>query len=132
MITNAAKYNAFDQAQFPWGGATINHSTGEFVPGNADAYAVTFGDTISLDVRDGFMLFSEAIDRVIRDYPGVPFVGIFHDAVKGTIDINAVYVFDTTAEVDAYAEKNGEIIGGAYHFLTGNGYWPQGTPEVYQ
>ena len=131
MISNAAKYNAFDQAQFPWGGATISRSTGEFVPSDYDGYAVTYGETISLDVRDGFMLFSDAIDRIIRDYPGIPFVGIFHDAVKGTIDINASYVFDTKEEVDEYAETH-EIVGGAYHFLTGNGYWPQGRPEVYR
>lgn len=130
MISCAVKQIAYKRVQSPWGGATISHD-GFMVPDGADAYAVATSPTVSVFENASFATFAAAFDAVMADMGEADYVGVFHDTVKRTIDINVVTVVDTRAEVDALYASGVPMPGGAYHFATGDGYWPQGRPSEY-
>jgi hypothetical protein len=115
----------------PWGGATVDLVAGGTVPDGTDAYAVTVTGTRSIPEDATYAQFVAAYDQARAAFAAAPFLGVFHDDVKGTIDFNGAVVVATTAEVDALHAAGHPVDGGAYHFATGNGYWPQGTPAAY-
>lgn len=131
MIPRDKQRAAYTKCQESWGGATIRQGSGEFFPDGIDAYAVTTGDTFTIDESASLAAFMRAVDKVAEDYPNATFIGVFHDDVKRTIDVNPVEVLYSRTEVDTFAETH-TIIGGAYHFATGDGYWPQGRPAEYR
>ena len=121
----------YNKVKKPWGGATINQNTGKAVPDNADAYAVATTDTIEIPEDATYAQFARAYARAQARFGGSSHIGIFHDNAKGTIEFNGATVVKSTADVDKLWKAGNPITGGAYHFKTGNGYWPQGRPAQY-
>jgi hypothetical protein len=130
MIGCAIKQIAYKRAQGSWGGATIRHD-GYMVPDGTDAYAVAVSPTVSVFENASFATFAAAFDGVMANIGTGYYIGVFHDNVKRTIDFNMVTVVDSTDEVDALYAAGNPVTGGAYHFASGDGYWPQGTPSEY-
>jgi hypothetical protein len=131
MISCAVKQIAYRRAQESWGGATIRQD-GYMVPDGTDAYAVAVSPTVSIHENASFGSFAAAFDGIMASVGCGYYIGVFHDSVKRTIDFNMVTVVDSTDEVDALYSAGNPIQGGAYHFATGDGYWPQGTPSEYR
>lgn len=142
------KSRAYETTREPWGGATINAHTGTFMGDTgADVAAKTaasegkgFGtDRYALTVRKPGQEeisvpptahrehFDDAMDRARSAYPQLAnrahHLGVFHDADKGSIDIDPVLVVRTPAEVEKVGAAT-RAVGGAYHFASGNGYFP--------
>lgn len=131
MITDSVVKLAYERCQQSWGGATLNTATNQFVPDNATGYVFATGDTVEIPESADYQAFTDAVDKIYANNPTAEYVGFFHDDVKGTIDLNPVSYVKTREEVDqAYADGN-PIDGGAYELHTGDGYWPQGRPELY-
>lgn len=127
---------AYAETQKSWGGCTINLNTLEWVPDGIDAYACAVtpsklgpngfhSGTIEIPESATFAEFEHAVSVAVGEFKGTAtYLGIFHDDKKGTIDFDAVEVVATTEEVDAL-HKIRPVVGGAYNFATGDGYWPQ-------
>jgi hypothetical protein len=120
-----AKAVAFYETKKSWGGATIGMETLDIVPDGIDAYACAVSEhTIDIPEGPDFLAFSNAFNQAYHDFYGkAVFLGVFHDDDKHTIDFDAVEIVGTTDEVDAL-NRTRPVIGGAYNFKTGNGYWP--------
>jgi hypothetical protein len=128
----AVKENAWAEVQKSWGGATISAQTGQPLPQGADRYALTVRPAGMADVsvpetasKDEFYA---AMDRALAEYRsqlelGQRYLGVFHDDDLHRIDIDPVLVVDTTHEVETIGAFT-HAIGGAYHFKSGDGYWP--------
>ena len=119
-------------AQEPWGGVTVDAHTGRSVPKNADKYALTVRppgmDTISVPAGAGKDDFTHAMHKAKEQYGPIlaregHHLGVFHDADKGTIDIDPVLVVKKKEDAEAIGAYTHNV-GGAYHFKSGNGYWP--------
>lgn len=126
------KAKTYLAVQDSWGGATIDAHTGQPLATDADQYALSVKPasmhTVSVPETASEAEFSAAMDQALatfrpvlqrRDYH----LGVFHDDENNRIDIDPVLVVPTTNEVEtigAYAHS----VGGAYHFKTGDGYWP--------
>lgn len=125
--TRLTAHDLFTRVQAPWGGATVTTHGGEAVPDGIDAYAVTIKpegvETISLPEDATEAQFTAAYDSATALFTWAPFVGVFHDDAKGTIDIDPVAVVSDRGQVDSLAEIY-PVVGGAYNFATGEGYWP--------
>jgi|SRR5690242_7957232 len=131
MITCAARQIAFKRSQNSWGGATIRVSDSQFVANDAIGYVFAVGPTIEISEDANWQEFSEAIEKLEANSPDAAYFGFFHDNRKGTIDLNPVMFVKTRAEVDAAYNDGVDMPGGAYEMHTGDGYWPQGRPELY-
>ncbi len=119
-----AKAVAFYETKKSWGGATIGMLTFDIVPDGIDAYACADGETITIPEGPDYLAFSNAFNQAYHDFCGMTtFLGVFHDDEKHTIEFDAVEIVGTTDEVDAL-NRTRPVIGGAYNFKTGNGYWP--------
>lgn len=130
MITCATRLIAFKRCLEPWGGATIRHDS-QIVADGEVGYVFSVGPTMSVPEDADYQEFSEAFDKLEANYPDARYYGVFHDNRKGTIDFNPVMLVRTRAEVDAWHKAGHEMPGGAYELHTGDGYWPQGRPELY-
>ena len=132
MTARIAKALAYAETRKSWGGCTIHQVTGEWVAQGIDAYAVsiarTDAETISVPADASYAEFSEAFDKALAQFGHATYLGIFHDDEKGTVDFDPTEVVPTRADVDALAESY-PVTGGAYHFQTGDGYWPNGNPS---
>ncbi len=126
------KAATFARAQLPWGGATIDSHTGEALPDGADKYALSVKPahmhTVSVPEDAGFDEFSDAMNHAKSLFrPALErrsfYLGVFHDDENNRIDIDPVVVVDTPDEVETIGSYT-RAIGGAYHFKTGDGYWP--------
>ncbi len=110
-----------------WGGATIQLSTNQFVPDGIDAYALTVKEngqkTIEIPASADFSFFSAAFLDAMLAFSDAEYLGIFYDYLKGVIEFDPVIVVKTKAEVNELSKRY-PVTGGAYHFLTGKGYWP--------
>jgi len=126
------KARAYADSREPWGGATIEAHSGEFLTGDEDAYAltvkpkgmdsVTVSPSASKDEFDAAM--EEAKSRFGEQlrYEG-SYLGVFHDDDLKRIDIDPIVVvrsLDAVEEIGAFTHA----VGGAYHFSDGLGYWP--------
>jgi hypothetical protein len=131
MITCAARQIAFKRSQASWGGATIRVFDGQFVASDAIGYVFATGPTIEIPEDSDWQEFSDAFAKLTVNYPDAEYFGIFHDNHKGTIDLNPAMFVKTRAEVDAAYNGGVDMPGGAYELHTGDGYWPQGRPEIY-
>jgi hypothetical protein len=134
LVSNWAslKDQAWSEVQKSWGGVTIDAHSGEVLPQGADKFALTVKPPGigSISVPEGATekQFARAMDRALTQFRTLleassSYLGVFHDDDTGRIDIDPVTVVDTQEE----AEKIGAYshnIGGAYHFASGNGFWP--------
>ena len=129
---NNIKDDAYSEALKSWGGATIDPHTGRALPQGADKYAITVKkagmETISVREHPTPEEFHSAMDQAKERYRSVlenqgSHLGVFHDDENHRIDIDPVVVVDTLHEVEAIGAAT-HAIGGAYHFKSGDGFWP--------
>jgi predicted ABC-type ATPase len=132
------KSDTYAKVLKPWGGATINPRTGAALPDGADEYALTVKphgmDKVSVPEGATEAEFSAAMDtaraRFARELTkGSAHLGVFHDDDEGRIDIDPVMVVGTPHEVEAIGAYT-HAIGGAYHFKTGDGFFPPYVREA--
>lgn len=125
------KAHAFGEAQKSWGGVTVNTHTGKALATNADKYAITAKhpgqETISMPEHVNQQQFSQHMNQARKAFPQLSHeghhLGVFHDDEKGTIDIDPVVVVNKREDVDTIGAAT-RAIGGAYHFKSGDGFWP--------
>lgn len=145
---DSIKDRSYELAKEPWGGATINSHTGTMIGDTAndvaqknaatqgkgfstDRYAITNRrpgqSQISLPTDVSREDFHAHMDSAREQYPQIAnrggHIGVFHDADKGSIDIDPVQVVRTPNEVEKVGAYT-HAVGGAYHFKSGNGYFP--------
>ena len=77
--------------------------------------------------------FDEAMNIALAKYgkqlaKGGSYLGVFHDDDLNRIDIDPVTVLDSLREVETIGAYT-HAIGGAYHFASGDGFWPPHVPE---
>lgn len=145
---DSIKERSYNLAKEPWGGATINSHTGSLIGDTAsdvaqktaksqgkgfgtDRYAITNRhpgqDSISMPTDVSREQFHEHMDRARQQFPQIAnrggHLGVFHDAETGTINIDPVQVVRTPNEVEKVGAYT-HAVGGAYHFKSGNGYFP--------
>ena len=77
--------------------------------------------------------FSAAMDRAKELFRPVLerqsfYLGVFHDDENNRIDIDPVAVVDSLGLVDRVGAYT-RAIGGAYHFASGDGFWPPHVAE---
>lgn len=119
----------YNKVRQPWGGATIDMVAGGMVPDGIDAYAVTvtadYGEAIKVPsaglTEAGFVA---AYTAAVRRFRGAGWLGIF--------EFDAVTVTTREGVDELFATGRYPVDGGAYHFATGDGYWPQGRPDAYK
>jgi len=131
------KAHAFKVSREPWGGDTIDAHTGKSVPDGLDAYALTVRDpnmpSVHVDPKASEAAFDKAMETAKSRYhdilsrPG-HHLGIFHDQDTGTIDIDPVLVTPNLADVHDIGAYT-HAVGGAYHFKSGDGFWPPHVKE---
>lgn len=123
---------AFKSTRSEWGGATIDSHTGKALSGNEDAYALTVREpgmkSISIPAGASRAEFGAAYDKALSRYGEIlnrpdHFLGVFHDADKGTIDFDPSLVTTKKSHVETIGAYTGAV-GGAYHFKSGDGFWP--------
>lgn len=126
------KAKTYVKVQDPWGGATIDAHTGQALETDADKYALSVKpkglSTVSVPETASETEFNAAMDRALSSFRPVLerrgfHLGIFHDDDSNRIDIDPVAVVGSIAEVETLGAYT-HAIGGAYHFRTGDGYWP--------
>jgi hypothetical protein len=142
------KDRAYSLTREPWGGATINSHTGTMIGDTAndvaaktaaaqgkgfgtDRYGITMKrpgqESVSVPPNVNREQFGAAMDEARQRFPQIAnrggHLGVFHDADEGRIDIDPVLVVRTPEEVEAIGAAT-RAIGGAYHFASGNGYFP--------
>ncbi|HEY2638975.1 MAG TPA: ParB N-terminal domain-containing protein [Streptosporangiaceae bacterium] len=126
------KDEAWAEVQKEWGGATFDSHTGKALPQGADRYALSVKpaglQTISVPEGGSREVFDAAMDRArvaFRDQleNGQSHLGVFHDDENNRVDIDPVTVVDSAAEAEQIGAYT-HAIGGAYHFATGDGYFP--------
>jgi pimeloyl-ACP methyl ester carboxylesterase len=132
------KAKTFVEVQQPWGGATIDAHTGEELPQGADRYALTVKPTgmtaVSVPEHATEAEFSAAMDQALAQFrteleKGSRNLGIFHDDDNHRIDIDPVLVVDSHDDVESVGAYT-HAIGGAYHFQSGDGFWPPHIEEA--
>lgn len=131
MVSCAAEQIAFHRCQKSWGGATLFVPTNQFLSADATGYVFAIGPTIAIPENADYFEFRGAVAKLEANNPNAEWFGFFHDNKKGTIDLNPVMYVKTKAEVDAAYSNGVEMPGGAYELATGDGYWPQGRPDLY-
>lgn len=131
------KAKTYVKVQDPWGGATIDAHTGQALETDADKYALSVKpkgmNTVSVPETASETEFNAAMDRALSSFrPALErrgfHLGIFHDDDNNRIDIDPVAVVGSIAEVETLGAYT-HAIGGAYHFRTGDGFWPPHVAE---
>jgi hypothetical protein len=134
------KNRTYAEVQKSWGGATIDPRTGRELPQGADKYAMSVKpaglDTTSVPEHASREQFSQAMDIARGKYgrqlaKGGSYLGIFHDDDLNRIDIDPVTVLDSLDDVESVGAYT-HAIGGAYHFKSGDGFWPPHVEEGVQ
>lgn len=129
---NSIVDHSYEEAMRDWGGVTIDSHTGKDVPADADAYALTMREPgmpkVSIPEGSSKSTFRAAMNKARKSYDSIlqrqgHNLGVFHDNDTKTIDIDPVALAKTrqdAEDIGAYTHA----VGGAYHFKSGNGYWP--------
>lgn len=129
---------AYALTRAPWGGLTVDAHTGKALQGTEDRYALTVRppglDTVRVSESASILEFAIAMDTARVLYADIlaqagVHLGIFHDDDNGSVDIDPVRVVDTPYEVECIGAYT-HAIGGAYHFATGDGYFPPHVVET--
>lgn len=123
---------AFDATRSKWGGITVDGHSGKLVSDGLDAYALTMRDkgreSVHVSPNASRADFNAAMEQARSRFknelrrPGAH-LGVFRDEDTGNIDIDPVLVtssLDDVHDIGAYTHA----VGGAYHFKSGDGYWP--------
>lgn len=124
--------SAYREVRKSWGGVTVSLDTLQSVPDGIDAYAVSLRPAgvppVTIAEDAGPDVFRHALSVALARFGAhAPYLGIWHDDDNGVIEFDPVDVVSTRAEVDALGAIY-PVAGGAYHFATGLGYWPNGKP----
>lgn len=130
--------DAYDATRAPWGGITADSHTGAHVAADTDAYALAIRkqgvDSIKIEpdaTREEFdNAMSAARDKFAFElaFPGAH-LGVFHDDDLKKIEFDPVLVtpsLDDVHDIGAYTRAT----GGAYHFKSGDGFWPPHVKET--
>lgn len=126
------KRDLYPEVRKPWGGATIDAHTGVPLEQGADRYALSVkpaeAKSVSIHERAPRRVFESAMDLARRKFGpllenGSHYLGVFHDDDNRRIDFDPVVVVDHPDDVEAIGAHT-HAIGGAYHFATGDGYFP--------
>lgn len=134
------KRDTYGEVQKSWGGATVDAHTGIPLLSSADRYALSVKpehlNSVSVSERASEVEFSQAMDQAKEQFREIlenqgSHLGIFHDDENHRIDIDPVVVVDTLDEVEAIGAYT-HAIGGAYHFKSGDGFWPPHVVEAGQ
>lgn len=129
---NGIKKDAFEETSKDWGGATYDAHTGEKLASDADLYAITARppgmDAVRIPEGSNRRTFGKAMETAKARYQKIleranHHLGVFHDNDQGTIDIDPVVTVDNMDDVEAIGAYT-RAVGGAYHFKSGNGFWP--------
>lgn len=125
--------STYAAAKEPWGGATINPRTGNSLSnlkGGAMAMTVREPGTkrVSIPSTASHDEYKAAVSQAIQEHSASlsrakHHLGIFHDHDRGTIDIDPVLVTRKPSDVETIGAYT-RATGGAYHFESGDGYWP--------
>lgn len=130
------KEHGWQSVQQPWGGATINAATGAPIEGQPDLYALTAKEpgmqTVSIPINAQREHFMSAMDEARRRFAHLleranHHLGIFRDEDVNRIDFDPVLVTDNLPDAEAIGAHTRNI-GGAYHFQSGDGFWPCHVP----
>lgn len=133
----AIKAMAYTEVSKPWGGVTINAHTGQPLDAKIDAYAITVRpasiQTVAVPEGVSPERFGRAMNLARRVFRSIleredHYLGVFHDNDTGLIDIDPVVVVATIGEVEAIGAYT-HATGGAYHFATGEGFFPPHVAE---
>jgi hypothetical protein len=129
---------AYDSTRQPWGGLTVDAHTGKHVAPDLDAYALTMRDpthpSVHIDPKASREDFDNAMDEARKRFaeelsrPGAH-LGVFYDEDTNSIDIDPVLVTDSLSDVHDIGAFT-HAVGGAYHFKSGDGYWPPHVEET--
>lgn len=128
---DGVKADAYQASREPWGGRTIN-ARGKAVNPKANVYAITARHpdqkVISVPLDAPQEHFNAAMDHARNTYSSQlashgGHLGVFHDADEGRIDIDPVHIVNSRQKVDQVGAAT-RAVGGAYHFRSGNGFWP--------
>lgn len=145
------KNRAYELTREPWGGATVNSHTGHIIGDTSEevaaknagkggrgnsGYGITVKnpgqDSISVSPKAGRGEFHKAMDEARERFPQIAnkggHIGAFHDADEGRIDIDPIQVVRTKNQVEQVGAYT-RAVGGAYHFKSGNGYFPPHVKE---
>ena len=145
------KDRAFEATRQPWGGATISGHSGKILSDSGNTveektrnsagfgkghYAVTAKrpgqETVEVSPHLNREQFGSAMDTARNRFPQIGnryhHLGVFHDAEKGTIDLDPVLVTRRPNQVERVGAYT-HAIGGAYHVESGNGYFPPHVKE---
>lgn len=134
------KEHGWQSVQQPWGGATINAATGAPIEGQPDLYALTAKEpgmqTVSIPINAQREHFMSAMDEARRRFAHLleranHHLGIFRDEDVNRIDFDPVLVTDNLPDAEAIGAHTRNI-GGAYHFASGDGFWPPHVPDENQ
>lgn len=123
---------AYAESRKDWGGVTVDSHTGLDVPHDADAYALTVRNPgsshISIPANSPKPVFLAAMKKARLQHSEElsregAHLGVFHDNDKGSIDIDPVMVVHNLRDVEDIGAYT-HAVGGAYHFKSGDGFWP--------
>jgi hypothetical protein len=124
--------HAYEASREEWGGTTVHSRTGKPLGTKGNQYALTVRDpgmeSVSVKPDAPKEQFAGAMEEARSRYSSIlsrkdHHLGVFHDADKGSIDIDPVVVVKNRRDVEdigAYTRAT----GGAYHFKSGDGFWP--------
>lgn len=124
--------DAYTSSREPWGGMTVDAHTGKHVPADADKYALTAREPgmegVHVSPKASREEFSRAMETARKRYKSIlarpgHHLGVFHDEDTNTIDIDPVLVTDRLEDVHDIGAYT-RAVGGAYHFKSGDGFWP--------
>jgi hypothetical protein len=126
------KAKTWPKVQESWGGATIDAVTGQPLEDGADRYALTVKpqgmEYVSVPETASQAQFDAAMDEALRRFgseldKSSRYLGVFHDDDSHRIDIDPTLVVDSIDDVETIGAYT-RAIGGAYHFASGDGFWP--------
>lgn len=122
---------AHQESQQEWGGVTVNPRSGRPVQ-TSRGYSLTVRnpDQEPVSVQPGASreefgsAMSQARERFSEQLTRQGHhLGVFHDADKGSVDIDPVVIVKNRKDVESIGAYT-RATGGAYDFKSGDGYWP--------
>lgn len=129
--------HSWQSVQQPWGGTTINAATGVPLQGNEDLYALTAKepgmDTVSIPINASREHFDAAMAEARKRFGHLleranHHLGVFRDEDVKRLDFDPVLVTPDHNDVETIGAHTRNI-GGAYHFASGDGFWPPHVPS---
>jgi hypothetical protein len=129
--------SSYKEALKPWGGTTIDAHTGKILSSKADKYALTAREpgvqSVTLPENASRAEFETAMMTAHDKFKSTlenkdHYLGVFHNNDTGKIEIDPVVVVHDKKSVETIGAYT-HATGGAYHFKSGDGYWPPHVAE---